>query len=95
MAFLRSILWVPMVFGVIMGSLAIARLIANGLGAEFVAMPGQNAYLKRLYKYPSLSHYRRYALGIMTLIVLLNPLLAAGLLWWNAAEIARLSAGIG
>lgn len=29
------------------------------------------------------------------IIYILNPLIAAGLLWWNAAEIERLTAGIG
>lgn len=41
MNFLKSILWVPMVFGIIMGGLAIAHLIASGVGTEFVAFPAQ------------------------------------------------------
>lgn len=41
MKFLKAILWVPMVFGVIMGGLAVAKLVADGIGAEFVAMPAR------------------------------------------------------
>lgn len=46
MAFLRSILWVPMIFGIMLGGMVIANVYANGFSVEFVAFPDTviNAY---------------------------------------------------
>lgn len=40
-AILRLILWIPIVFGAIMGGLALAKLISEGVGIGLVSAPGE------------------------------------------------------
>lgn len=41
MRYLRSILWVPMLFGIVMGGLATTKLVSDGIGANLVSIPGE------------------------------------------------------
>lgn len=41
MGWIRQALWVPMVFGILMGGLALANMYAKGFGVVFVAAPAE------------------------------------------------------
>lgn len=61
---------------------------------HFQAPPLPNV---EIIEYPPRPWHRAYAVMLVSplLVMVANPIVAAGLLWWNAAEIERLTAGMG